>query len=449
MAIGLVDIYFVARLGAKPLAALSFTFPIVLTLSAISLGLSNGVVAVIARAVGEDDHEGIRALGTDSILLGLSFVLVLSVTGYATIDPLFTLLGADGEVMPLIKQYMHIWYIGILLQIIPQLGQSILRAHGDTRTPSLITLVMSVTNVLLDPILIFGWGVIPALGIRGAVVSNILARALSLVGVLSALHFRFHALAPISFSPARLRNSWKKLLHIGLPSTATQLVMPISAAVVTKIIALSGTLAVAAYGVGSRIESLTSIYLWAVAGALPAFVGQNAGAGRMDRVREAVGIAIKFCVTVGLCMIVITMLAAPEIVGHFTKDANVSALASYYLRVVSLSYALSGLVIIASQTMNALHRPLPAAAIGLTRTVGVLVPFALLGQWLGQIHGVFIGIAMAGATCGAIAWLVLTKVLAQESRHQPTPPDEHTTELEAVLGGPVAMDYNTLSVTKT
>jgi putative MATE family efflux protein len=421
MSISLVDIYFVARLGAHALAALSFTFPLVLITGAISVGFGNAVIGIVARAVGEGDHDTIRVLGTDSICLAVVLVTTLSTAGYFTIEPLFKLLGADPEVMPLIIGYMHIWYIGAALQIIPQVGQSVIRAHGDTRTPSYITMSMGVLNVILDPILIFGLGPIPAFGLNGAAIAGILARILSVAGVLGVLHFRLHALAPLSLSLRRLRTSWTRLLHIGLPSTLTQLVSPISAAVVTKVVAHSGTLAVAAFGIGSRIEQLAAIYLWAVAGSMPAFVGQNAGAGRMDRVHAAIHLAIKFCLGAGLVVVALAMLSGSWIVSQFTHEGEIHALALFYIRAAAISNPLAGLVLIGSQTMYALRRPLPAATLSLCRTFVVLIPFALIGQWLGQVHGLFIGIAAAGAACGVSAWVTLLIVLAQETRRHLQP----------------------------
>jgi putative MATE family efflux protein len=416
MVTAVVDIYFVAQLGTHAVAALSFTFPVLMIMGALSMGLGNGVIAVVARAIGQDDHQAVRVLSTDALLLGLCVAIVLAAIGYNTMDPMFRLLGADADVLPLVKQYMHVWYFGMVVQIIPLVGQSIIRAHGDTRTPGLISATMCVLNVTLDPIFILGWGPVPAYGLEGAAIANVLARFVSLSGVIGVLYFRLHALAPVSLSASRIRDSWRKLLHIGLPATATQMVMPVSAALLTKIVALSGTMAVAAYGVASRIEGFTAIYLWAVAGALPAFVGQNAGAGRMDRVRDAVGLAIRFCVGAGALMSVVAFMAGNQIVSHFTKDAEVQTIAVYYLRVSSLSYVLSGLVLVGSQTMNALARPLPASIVSLARTIVITVPFALVGQWLGQIHGVFIGISLSAAACGALALVMMRMVVAQEAQ---------------------------------
>jgi Na+-driven multidrug efflux pump len=197
---------------------------------------------------------------------------------------------------------------------------------------------------------------------------------------------------------------------------SAQLATPVSSALLTKIIALSGIAAVAAYGVASRIEMFASVFLWGIAGSMTAFVGQNAGARRMDRVQEAVSIATKSCIGVGLCLILAAVAGGTQAVAHFSDDVQVQKLAVDYLRLVSIGYGLTGLVLIASQTMNALRRPLPAATINLARTVGITVPFALVGHYLGGIHGVFIAIALAGATCGAAAWVAMTRVVSHEAQ---------------------------------
>jgi putative MATE family efflux protein len=414
----MVDVYFVSKLGAHALAALSFTFPIYLLVTAFSSGLGNGVVAVIARAVGSGDRAATKELGTDALLLTVSMGALIGLVGLTTIRPLFRALGADEDVLALIADYMYVWYLGIVLVIFPQVSQTIARAHGDARTPTFFMWAMSITNMALDPVFIFGWGPVPALGLRGSALAAIVARGVYVIGMIWLLIPGLGALAPIHLSISRLLNSWKRLLHVGLPAIASQMVQPFSTALLTRIVAMSGSAAVAAFGVGSRIEMVTAIYLWGVAGALPPFVGQNAGAHRMDRVRNAIGIAIKFCIGAGIALFAIAMIAGNEIVGHLTNDAAVRSLAVFYFRVIALGYALNGLVLIASQAMNALHRPLPALMISICRAIAVTLPAALVGQWLAQIHGVFIGISAAGAVCGAAAWVLLISVVRQESRRQ-------------------------------
>jgi putative MATE family efflux protein len=412
--ISMADVYFVSRLGSAAVAALSFTFPVYLIITAFSSGLGNGVVAVVSRAVGAGDQVLTRQLGTDALLLTVIGGLTLTLIGYLTIDPLFTMLGADDAVLPLVKEYMHIWYLGVVLVIFPQISQTIARAYGDAKNPSIFMWSMCITNIVLDPILIFGLGPIPAFGLKGAAIAALISRCVYVAGMLWLLHWRLNALASVSFNSERLRDSWGRLLHIGIPAMATQMVQPVSSAILTKVVALSGTLAVAAYGIGSRFEMITAIYLWAAAGAVPSLVGQNVGARRMDRVQECLSLAIKFCLVAGAVVTVLAIAGGRPVVDFFAKSPEVADITLFYVRVIALSYVLGGLVLIAAQAMNALRRPLPATGISMARTIGV-VPFALAGHWAGGIYGVFIGIAVGASICGAVAWLMLSRILTQET----------------------------------
>jgi Na+-driven multidrug efflux pump len=135
----------------------------------------------------------------------------------------------------------------------------------------------------------------------------------------------------------------------------------------------------------------------------------------MDRVVEAVRLAVRFCICAGVALLLAAYFGAPTIVTQFTDDAEVGRYSIFYLRVVAVGYGLTGLVLIASQALNALRRPLPAMAINLCRTIAVTVPCAVVGHWAGGIHGTFVGIAVGGATCGALAWAVMSRVVHQET----------------------------------
>ncbi len=157
-AFSLADTYFVAQLGTNELAAMSFTFPVVAVLASVAMGLGVGTSSVIARVIGEGNRQKVQRLTTDSLLLSLLIVIILAFGGLATINPLFTALGAQQELLPLIGDYMKIWYLGMVFLVVPLVGNSAIRASGNTVVPSLIMTFAAATNTLLDPLLIFGWG---------------------------------------------------------------------------------------------------------------------------------------------------------------------------------------------------------------------------------------------------------------------------------------------------
>ena len=130
----LVDTYFIAKLGTQQLAALSFTFPVVLVVNSLALGLGVATSSLVSNAVGEGNHYKVKRLGTDSILLSLLLVILFVLFGLATIEPIFQMLGATSEIMPYIKEYMSIWYLGVIFVVVPMVGNSILRALKHHRS---------------------------------------------------------------------------------------------------------------------------------------------------------------------------------------------------------------------------------------------------------------------------------------------------------------------------
>jgi putative MATE family efflux protein len=175
----LVDTFFVGRLGTEALAAMSFTFPVVFVVGGVALGLGLGASAVVSHAIGEGDWHRVRRLTTDSLTLGLIVVASLIVIGLATVDPVFRMLGASEELIPLIKSYMFVWYPGMIFVVIPMVGNNCIRATGDTRTPSLIMVLAGAVNGALDPLFIFGLGPFPRLGLAGAALATVIGRSIT------------------------------------------------------------------------------------------------------------------------------------------------------------------------------------------------------------------------------------------------------------------------------
>ena len=187
MMFNIVDTFFISMLGTEPLAAVSFTFPVTFTVISLAIGLGIGTSAVIAKALGSNKIEEARFDASVSLIVALLLVILLSFVGYLLIDPIFTLLGAGQLVLPLIHDYMNIWFIGSVFLITPMIGNSVLRASGDTKTPSIVMGGAGLINAILDPILIFGWGPVPALGIQGAAIASVIAWGVAVIIILYVL----------------------------------------------------------------------------------------------------------------------------------------------------------------------------------------------------------------------------------------------------------------------
>ncbi|MDX2223035.1 MAG: MATE family efflux transporter [Rhodospirillaceae bacterium] len=412
MTFQLADAYFVAQLGTAQLAALAFTFPVVMILHAIAIGLGTGVTSVVARVYGSGDMASARVLTTDSLLLGFLVAVVFAVGGALAMHPLFLALGAAPDIIVHVESYMRVWFYGMPIMVVPLIANSVIRAFGDAKFPSLIMAVAAMINIILDPILIFGAFGIAGMGLQGAAVALLLARVITFVASLFVLHVRMHALSYDLPRPARVLASWRELLHIGLPATGTQMITPVSSAIMTSLVASFGAGAIAAYGIATRIEMFSLIFVMALSISIAPFVGQNAGAGRLDRVKEAMAFAQKAAMIYGLAVAAVLFAAGPWIAAEFSDSPDVIAMAGFYLMAVPVSYGCMGLINTASSCLNALAKPMPAMAIGAAKSLVLQIPFAYAGAALFGVKGVFIAMALTTFVVAVMAMVLVRRVLA-------------------------------------
>ena len=171
----LVDTYFVSLLDTAELAAISFTFPVTFTLLNFSIGFSVATSVLLASAIGQGNLSYAGRISTDSILLSTLILIVISLIGLVTVDPLFQWLGATEKTLPLIHDYIDIWYSAAGLLALLVVSNGALRATGDTKTPTMIMMLSGFLNAVLDPVFIFGFGPVPELGVKGAAIASALS----------------------------------------------------------------------------------------------------------------------------------------------------------------------------------------------------------------------------------------------------------------------------------
>lgn len=413
MTFGLVDTFFVSLLGTEQLAAISFTFPVTFTLISLNIGLGIGTSAIIGRYLGSGDQSHAKEFATGSLMLATIMVGVLALLGLVTIEPVFALLGASEPLMPFIKDYMVVWYFAGVFLALPMVGNSVLRASGDTKTPSIIMAAGGGINAILDPILIFGWGPIPAMGIQGAAVATMIAWGIGVIWILYLLTKR-HLMLPRLLSIQELKFTSGGILKIGLPAAGANMLTPIAGGVLTKIVSGYGAAAVAAWGVGNRLESIASIVVLALSMSLPPFISQNFGAERLKRVSDAYNIAIRFVLIWQLGIFVVMWLLSPFIAAAFTQDPEVAKLIQLFLLIVPLGYGLQGIVILTNSSFNAMHKPMSALILSVIRLFVFLVPISLLGSLLYDIEGIFWGSVVANLLMGTLSFFWFKRQLNRE-----------------------------------
>ena len=420
-AFNLADTYFVSRLGTVPLAAMGFTFPVIMFVGCIAHGLGMGVTSVVSRTIGEGDRATARRVTTHSLILAVLVVGCLSVVGLLTMDPVFRMLGATEAVLPLTRRYMTVWYAGVAFMVIPMMANAIIRAAGDTVWPSLIMVAGSAVNVVLDPLLIFGLAGCPRLGLQGAALATVVSRGLTLAAALAVLHRR-HRMLDLSLpSLGTLWASWRRVLHIGIPTSATSLLMPLSNGIITRIVAGFGQAAVAACGAGGRVGMFAFMIPMALGISQVPFIGQNWGAGRLDRVNLCRTYSNRFALYWGLCIALAFMLASSPMAALFSTDPRVVDILALYLCIIPLGYGMREIHRYVGFAFNAVGRPLHSAGINALRILGLVIPCTVLGaRWLG-LSGVFWGMVAADATSACLALLWARAVFRELEALHPGP----------------------------
>lgn len=421
---GIVDTYFLGKLGARELAVMSFAYPIITLVMSIAFGLNIGSTAAISRAVGGGDPTIVRRLATHAMALALVVVAILSTVGITFQNQIFGALGARDELLPHISSYMTIWFGGVAFLVVPMVGNGAMNATGDSKTPAKIMAAFAAANLILDPIFIFGLGPIPPLGLRGAAMASVLARIMTTGISFWVLGFRMRILDLHVPSLSELLDSWKRILSVGLPAAITNALTPISTAILTAFIAKHGSHTVAAYGLGSRLDGLLLIPSMALSMALTPFIGQNWGAHRIDRVADALRLAERIVILWGASMWFLMLLVREPLARVFTSDPQVVALATEYLFYIPLAYGAMGVVSVVSSTFNAIDRAVRSTVISALRGLGLALPLAWIGGQVWGPRGLFMGVAAATGIAAAVAILWTRSALQSTEKPAISKPEE-------------------------
>ena len=411
VAFNLVDTYFVGKLGKTQLAALSFTFPVIMVIFSIVQGLGIGATALISKSIGQNRRDKAARETTDSLALSVGIGGFFIIIGLLTVEPTFRLLGASDKVLPYVTEYMTIWYIAILFVIVPFVGNSAIRATGDAKTPSLIMIFAVVINAILDPLLIFGYGPFPELGLKGAAIATAISRGMTMVLAFAILHFRERLIVFTIPAWNVLAGCWKAILFIGIPSGFSRMIIPIVTGIITALLAEFGEASVAAFGVGSRIEFLAMSILFALSASIGPFTGQNFGAQRFDRIISGMRYSTFFCVFWGILSAIVLYFFSEPVATIFTSDPDVIRKTSIYLMILPIGYGFQGVVQVVNSNLNTLNKPLEASLIIVIQMFVIALPLLFLGRELLEVKGIFLGWTLTYILGGILSYFADKKLV--------------------------------------
>jgi putative MATE family efflux protein len=378
-----IDLFWVGRLGSDAVAALALSGTILMMLFPVVMGLSTGTVAVVSRCVGARQWDEAAESAGQSLLVALVFGTLAGITGWFCAEPLCRLLGGQGAVVTLGAAYLKVSFLGSTAIFVLFIGSSILQASGNTVLPMYAMVMSNLLNLVLDPLFIFGWLGVPRLGVTGAAAATVIAEVAAVVVVLHALQ---SGRTPVRVTAAHWRlvpdAAWR-IIRIGIPSSGQMLSRSLMSAVLMRIVAGCGMVAVAAYGIGSRLHMIVLMPAFTLGNAAATLVGQNLGAHKPERAARVAWLATGLDVIIMFVSAVVLVTWAPALIRMFDSNAEVVREGTSYLRVTSFFYVTAAFSIVLGRALQGAGdtvAPMITTIVGLW---GVQVPLAiLLSRWV-------------------------------------------------------------------
>ena len=405
--VDLINLFYISLLGQQAVAAaVGFAGVVGFFQLSFCIGLMIAVAAVVAPAIGAGRHAEARRLGSASLLLmGLACSL-LAALSYATLEPLLSLLGASGETKAQAHSYLLISLASTPLLGVSMACSALLRAAGDARRAMNVTLIGAVITAVLDPILIFALH----LDLQGAAIAAVLARLCMLLMGLHGVTRAHQLLGPLPLSA--LAKDSRRLGRVAGPAVLANLATPCGAAFVTHAMAQFGPAAIAGQATIERLTPVAFGLVYALSGAVGPIIGQNLGAGRLDRVQQTLRSSLLFMTLVVGAAWLLLALGQALIIRAFSAEGLTAELIALFCSLLAASFFFVGALFVANAAFNNLGRPLYSTAFNWARATLGTIPFAYLGAHFGPT-GVLIGPAVGAVIFGSLALWVAFRLTAK------------------------------------
>jgi len=379
----LIDLYWVGRLGTNAVAAVAVSGNLMFLVLAATQMLGVGTTTLVSHAVGRKDDDTARLVFNQS--LGLAATLGVLFFTFALIMrvPYATSLSADAETASLAAAYLA-WFIPSLALQFPLVAMgAAMRGTGNFKPGMIVQSATILINIVLAPILIFGWVFGIRLGVGGAALATLIAIVAG--DIWMALYF-VQRNSYLTFSTAQMRpqrHLWSRMLKVGLPAGAEFGMMTVYLLVIYMVSRPFGASAQAGFGIGMRIIQACFMPVVALGFAVAPVAGQNFGARRAERVKQTFYVAAGMATAGMIVVFLASQVAAPSMMRVFTNEASVVSVGEEYLRIVSWSYMASGIIFVASSMFQAMGNTIPSLVSSFTRIVGTAVPVMYLSKMPG------------------------------------------------------------------
>ncbi len=374
----LTDTFWVGRLGANALASVSLSFPIIFLIISLGGGFGTAGAILVAQFKGKEATREVNHIAGQTFLMMFFVSIILAVIGIIFSPLIITLMGADKLVMLDAVSYMKISFFGMIFTFIYFAFQSLMRGVGDVKTPMYIVLFTVLLNLVLDPLFIFGFGIFPPMGVTGAAVATLVAQAISAtIGIWLLMNGKHEIKLQYSnFTPDF--SLIKKIFRLGLPSSLEQSGRALGMLAMTFIVAYFGTTIIASYGIGMRILSFIIIPSIGLAMATSTLVGQNIGAGKIERAEKiAKRSMLAGFLIMGISGLILFIFSREITMAFIPNDEAVIKEGSYLVRVLSVTFGFVSLQQITTGVLRASGKTITAMMLTITSLWLLRFPIAI------------------------------------------------------------------------
>ncbi|AHM56696.1 putative transporter [Peptoclostridium acidaminophilum DSM 3953] len=390
-----VDTLFAAMVSTEAVAGMAFSFPVFFIIIAFSSGLGIGTTAIISNEIGKGAQGESRKYSIDAVTLGVLLGAVLIIAGSVTTNIFLQSMGAQGEPLAEASKYMEVILQGVVFFALNAVLNAILSANGDTKPYRNVLILGFFMNVLLDPLFVLGWGVVPAMGIQGIALSTVLIQLVG--GIYLAKKIIEKKIIPDLKSSELIPSPshYIEILKQAIPSSLNMVTVALGMFVINYfIMKYSDSKTIAAYGIAIRIEQIALLPAIGLNIAVLSIVGQNYGAKKYERISHAVLKAAKYGVIIMTCAMAIVFPFARQLMSLFTRDASVIEAGAAYLRIEVFTFNTYVLLNIATSALQGLKKPGFAVYIGLYRQLVMpVIVFYVFASTLNMgISGIWWGI---------------------------------------------------------
>ncbi|MEO8068792.1 MAG: MATE family efflux transporter [Flavobacteriales bacterium] len=407
----IVDVFFVSKVGENATSTVGITESMLVITYSLAWGLGMGATALVARRTGEKDKEGARTGAAQSALIAFVIGLLLAVPGTIFAPQLLEFMGAEPGVIAEGTGYARLMMASnVIIMLLFAINASF-RGVGRANMALWSLGLANIINIVLDPLLIFGVGPFPELGVAGAATATTIGRT---CGVLFQLYHLFRADGPFAIRKEDLRPAWnviKSILQVAAGGAGQFLIPSLSWLFLYRIIAESGTAAVAGYTVAIRIIIFALLPAWGMANAASTLVGQNLGAGQPDRAQHSTWMCGHYNMVYMLIVTFIFWAGSPWIVSFFSQSAEAGATAVLAMRVISAGYFFYGYGMVLAQAFNGAGDSMTPTWLNIIGFWIIEIPLAYgLAKWMELgAQGVFLSIAISESILAVMCALVFQR----------------------------------------